>query len=399
MSDDEVTKCAEKISSELNSGNVEGAVAVPHGELLVDEIAVFERIRETNSDGAQKMLTYRRENNSCGWFVIDDWSKVISSGDDPKKVTAALMKIFHFWRYDVLDGLCERYPDLVSQISQTGDPLDTISILIKIRGKTPEESTCIVARDVVREFDGEILQKTLVIISKMLTEYTLDSLTRRYFLSEKMATMRAQIAIAGALIFLSPDLGNVATALDEFEPAVAVLVLHGLDPEIGAKILENMKQERVDAILGSIGIDFLRTEAILTAMRNLRSKRADPFFQGKEELFQAFKAGKLKVPRPPNKAFCLSIAHMPILDAVASLTAIDAELPEGRSYFYAWLCHMLQSEVPAFAAKAREVCGEIEKAAPDGSKLRRVISEIREKQQSGTIPNFPPEEPKPEPEA
>jgi hypothetical protein len=57
---------------------------------------------------------------------------------------------------------------------------------------------------------------------------------------------------------------------------------------------------------------------------------------------------------------------------------------------------MLQSEVPAFAAKAREICGEIEKSAPDGSKLRWVILRIKEKRQSGTIPNFPPEELKPE---
>jgi hypothetical protein len=143
-----------KILSELNSGNIEGAVDIPHG--LNNEIAIFEHIRAVNPDGAQKMLTYCHENIRCGWYLIDDWSKVISSDDDPQKATAALIRINSRWRYDVLDGLGERYPDLVNQISQilqNRDPLDAISILTKIGGKTPEESTCIVAQDVVREFD------------------------------------------------------------------------------------------------------------------------------------------------------------------------------------------------------------------------------------------------------
>jgi hypothetical protein len=396
MSDNDLNKIAERILAELNSGNVKRAVAVPHG--FDNEIALFERVREANPDRAQEMLTYCRENHRCGWYLIDGWSQVISSIDDPEKVIAALMQVDPLWRYGVLDSLCERYPDLVSQIPQIGDPLDEISILIKIRGKTPEESTRIVADDVVQEFDEGILLKTFVRISNMLSPSSrFESFREVEFNRAKMATMRAQIAIAGALISRSSDLESVATALAAFHSEVATLILHGLDPETGAEILKN----RAGAcfILGSIGIDFPRTEAILTAMRKLGSEQVDSFFRGKEELFRLFKLVKLKVLDPRDKAFCLSIAHMPTPDVVTLLTAIDAKLPENVSYFYAWICHILRSEVPAFAAKAREVCGEIEKSAPDGSKLRRVISQIKERQQAGATPKFPPEEPNPDPEA
>lgn len=127
---------------------------------------------------------------------------------------------------------------------------------------------------------------------------------RRYFESGKMATMRAQIAIAGASISFSSDLGSIAMALAEFDPAVAVLVLHESDPEIGAKILENMEPPaRVDVILGSIDIDFLRTEAILTAIRTLGSKRADPFFKARKNFSRHSRPGKLKCHVHQTKLF------------------------------------------------------------------------------------------------